>query len=102
MHGSGCKHCLCLHPPLPSVTCFLQAGFLKFAVGPPTSCIYPLKSGKVVIYLASSIIDSWLLLCTALPWWNVIAQKEQLPKHPLELTILNLTSSNAGIPPASS
>ncbi len=37
LHGSGCKHCLFLHAPL--VTCFLHAAFLKFAVGPPTSCI---------------------------------------------------------------
>ena len=45
-------------------------------------------------------MDFSLLLCTALPWWNVIAQNEQLPKQPLELTILNLTSSIAGIPPS--
>ena len=61
-----------------------------------------MKSGKVVISLASSKIESWLLLCTALPWWNVIAQNEQLPKHPLELTIENLTSFKAGIPPLAS
>ena len=30
-----------------------------------------------------------------------MAQNEQFPKHPLELIILNFTSSKAGIPPAS-
>ncbi len=80
----------------------MHAGRLKFAVGPPTSWIYPLKSGKFVISTTSCKMESSLLLWTILPWWKVIAQKEQFPKQPLELTILNLTSSIAAIPPASS
>ena len=55
LHTDGYKHCP-LH--IPSFSCFLQEGFRKFAVGPPTSWIYPLKSGCMVSFFASSTIDS--------------------------------------------
>ena len=98
LHIPGDIHLLCLQAP--KVSCFLHAGFLKLAVGPPISCIYPLKSSYLVISSASSTIESSLLLVTILPWWKVIAQNEQFPEHPLELTKLNLTSSIAAIPPS--
>ena len=44
-----------------------QAGARKFAVGPPTSLIYPLKSGSHWKALASSKMDSWLLVWIILP-----------------------------------
>ena len=56
LQGDGSRHCLFLHAPF--VTCFLQAGPLKFAVGPPTSWIYPLKSFSSVMWTASFRIDS--------------------------------------------
>ena len=39
----------------------------KFAVGPPTSWIYPLKPGFLVRSIASFITDSSLLVCILLP-----------------------------------
>ena len=44
LQGDGNRHCLFLQTP--AFNCFSQAGCLKFAVGPPTSWIYPLKSGS--------------------------------------------------------
>ena len=59
MERAGKRHCLFIHTPL--VSCFSQEVCLKLAVGPPTSCIYPLKSLSLVIVTASSTMDSWLL-----------------------------------------
>ena len=56
LQGLGNIHCLVLH--VPCTSCFLHALCLKSAVGPPISCMYPLKSGKVVSNFASSIIES--------------------------------------------
>ena len=51
LHGSGNRHCLLGQAPF--VICFSQAGNRKSAVGPPTSWMYPLKSGSSVKSMAS-------------------------------------------------
>lgn len=100
LHGDGNKHCFPVQTPL--VSCFWQAGWRKFAVGPPTSWIYPLKSFSCVISFASRINDSWLLVWMIRPWWNVRAQKLQPPKQPRLLQSENLISEMAGTPPSAS
>ena len=77
-----------------------RGGWRKFAVGPPTSLMYPLKSGSSVMRRASSMRLSWLRACTMRPWWNVSAQKLHSPKHPrFEMSDI-FTSLSAGTPPA--
>ena len=59
-----CEHWVFLHVEIPlsyivtGVICFEQAGPLNWAVGPPTSWMYPLKSSALVMFSASFIIEA--------------------------------------------
>ncbi len=75
---------------------------MKSAVGPPTSLMYPLKSGSCVMAVASATSDSSLLAWMIRPWWKLSAQNEHSPRQPRLLESENLTSAIAGMPPAAS
>ena len=68
-----------------------------FAVAPPMSEMIPLNSGSAASFSTSFITDSDDRLWMIRPWWAVIEQNVQPPKHPRRIVTESLIISCAGI-----
>ena len=68
-----------------------------FAVGPPISLTCPLKPGRAAMVSSSRSTEASLRLWIVRPWWSVMEQNVQPPKHPRMICTESAMVCQAGI-----